>query len=487
MPSGANRPPHWEAAAVAREIVAELVDEVLWTGPQQVRIRASTHKKVEAVTRNADSLPHAMAVVRALNGHQDLTRIQLRQLACSFYRRPFYRYSEWPKGQRQHLRKALVPVGRLRRRLQELFLQGVHSKPPFVQQLLRTRATNALGNREPVGSPYECGMERAYTQMQRMRAKRGWPPLRWVEDPQKWWPAHRDQARAPEDTVPGERLPEYLEWYAEQLEEPHNFMTLYDLEAMVLMLPEKPSVILYTPHGGRMTAMTFGPPPKRGVRPYELVWSGDDAVQFAPVVLSADVERATILAKQCVPPCGCRDLTGPDRFRSGMLRSHVGYAEAALRDAGLEPTAELMGVELGVAAEVAAAMQQQIRCEDFRSYDLEHEQRQLAGARKRKRDRTAHAVVGVKLRCMVSGRRTELRHRVEYLGSRDEAPLDAPFERTGRTMSDFRRLIDALGKRLHRPPLVNEVAAETGHDVATARALFLAFLEDNPYTGFEFV
>lgn len=487
MHAGATRPPQWEAAAVAGDLVTEMVEEALWAVPQEVRIRASTHKKVEAVTRNADSLPHAMAVVRALHGRQDLNRRQLRQLACSFYRLPFYRYSEWPKEEQQYLRQVLAPKGLLRHRLQELFVQGVHTKPPFVQQLLRTRATNKLGNREPVGSPYECGMERAYRQMQNMRAQRLRPPLRWVEDPRQWWPAHRDQAKAPKGTVPGERIPEYLEWYAEQLDEPRNFMTLYDLEAMVLMLPEKPSLILYTPRGGRMTAMTFGPPPKRGVAPYELVWSGDDSVQFAPIVLSADLKRATALAKQFVPQYGCRDLTGPDRFRSGMLRSHVGHAETALRDAGFEPTAERLGMELGVTAEVAAAMRTQIECEDFRDYDLDHECRQLAGVRQRKRERTAHAAVSVKLRCMVSGRRTELRHRVAHRSGRDEAALDSPFARTGRTMLEFRKQMDELGERLQRPPLVHEVATEIREDIKTARALFLAFLEEVPYTGFEFL
>lgn len=480
------RPPHSEAVAVAAELVADVVEAALWAAPQPVRIGRSTHKKVEAITRNAESLPHAMAVVRAMHGRQDLDRRQLRRLASSFYRRPFFRCDELPEQQQQHVRDVLCPKGLLRRRLHELFL--AHPKPLFVQQLLRQRPIDEMGRRAPVGSPSECGMERAYAQTQRMRAQRGLRPLRWVEDKRQWWPSHRDQSKMPEGKVAGERLPEYLEWYAEQVEQPHNFMTVYDLEAMVLMLPERPSLILYTPPsraGGRMTATTFGPPPRRGVPPYELVWSGDDSVQFAPVALLKDLHWATRLAERLAPRQRC--LTGPDLFRSGMLRSHVSHAESALRDARLEPTAERLAEELGVTAEVAAAMLVQIECEDFGSYDLDGERRQLVGQRRRKRERTALDAVGLKLACVANGRRTELRHRVERRAGRDEAPLDSPFERTGRTMVDFALQIDALGARLQRPPLVAEVAAEVGEDVQTARALFLVFLEENPFTGFEYL
>lgn len=481
---GGARPPHSEAVAVVAELVTDLVEAALWAAPQPVCIGSSTHKKVEGITRNAESLPHAMAVVRAMHGRQDLDRQKLRRLASSFYRRPFFRCDELPEKQQQYVRNVLCPKGLLRRRLHQLFLE--HRKPPFVQQLLRKRPFDEFGRRAAVHSPNECGMERAYTQMQRMRAQRGLRPLRWVDDERN--PSRRDHPKTPKGKAAGERLPEYLEWYAEQVEQPYNFMTLYDLEAMVLMLPERPSLILYTPSsraGGRMTAMTFGPPPQRGVPPYELVWSGDDSVQFAPIVLMKDLRWATRLAERLAPRQRC--LTGPDLFRSGMLRSHVSHAESALRDAGLAPTAERLAKELGVVAEVAAAMLLQIEREDFGRYDLDSEQRQLAGQRKRKRERTAFGAVGLKLRCIVNGRRTALRHRVERRDGRDEASMDAPFERTGRTMVDFARQMDVLGARLQRPPLVEEVAAEIGEGVDTARALFLAFMEENPYTGFEYV
>lgn len=487
---GGARPPHSEAVAVAAELVADLVEAALWAAPQPVRIDRSTHKKVEAITRNAESLPHAMEVVRAMHGRQDLDRRQLRRLASSFYRRLFFqcffRRDELDEAQQQYVRDTLRPKGLLRRRLGELFMTD--EKPLFVQQLLRKRPIDEMGRRARVDNPSECGMERAYVQMQRMRAQRGLPPLRWVEDKRQWWPSHCDQSKMPKGKVAGERLPEYLEWYAEQVEQPHNFMTLYDLEAMVLMLPERPSVILYTPSsraGDRMTATTFGPPPQRGVQPYELLWSGDDRMQFAPVALLQDLHWANRLAERLAPQQRC--LTGKDLFREGMLRSHVSHAESALRDARLEPTAERLAEELGVTAEVAAAMLVQIECEDFGSYDLDDERRQLVGQRKLKRKRTAFGVVTLKLKCVAKGRCTKLCHRVERRAGRDEAPLDAPFERTGRTMVDFALQMDALGARLQRPPLVAEVAAEIGEDVKTARALFLVFLEENPYTGFEYL
>lgn len=475
-------PPHMmanaEASVAVADLVNELVERAMWAVPPPVAIRASTHKQVGAVTRNADSLPHAMAVVRALRGHKNLDRRQLRQLASSFFRLPYFRYSDWPKESRSLLQRAYKPTGAMADRMTALF--PLHTKPPFVQQLLRSRPADEFGNKLPVTDLYEYGMDRAYQQMQAKRRERKLADLRWLEDAKQWWPAHRDQYKAPKGVKYGQRLPEFLEWYAEQSEDPRNFLTLYDLEAMVWRLPEKPSLILYYREAGKVKAMTMGPPPLGGAMPYELMWSGDDSMQFVPIVPTDDLARANALSKEFGPQHRCRDLVGPDMFRTNVLRNHVARAEEALRDAGFDVTPERLADELGVSPETAAAMQTQIECEDHKDVDDDRERALFKGAKERKRQRTAHLAVSLKFRSIVDGRRKTVYHRVAYVPGKDEAPLRRPFEKAGLEPRAFKECLETLQTRLGRRALVGELASELSMDTETTRAMLLEHLEENP-------
>jgi hypothetical protein len=467
------------ATVVAEEILNGLLDDVLWRMKPTATVSKDTHTRLKG-TLNSDTLYHAVATARALRGHEDRSRSQLRELASNFYKRVYPRYEHGADPTKEFYKKVHAEPPATRARMNALFpLQG---DPPFIRGLHSQRPwTDEDGvKKAPPPTPHEYGLERAFSAMQQARRRDRCCDLQWNPDIKTWWPDWRDPKTAPKGmkVKPGQRMPEYLEWYAAQARDPLNFGTLYDLEALACKLPEKLGFLVHFEDDDKqIRAIGVGPAPKDGEEPYPLMWSGDDRCLFWAVAPKQQRVEAQAVADRMVPPYNFKDWKGSDLFRREITRSAFRDAIEAFADADVEPTATRLAERFGTTEARVRLMREQLKHDGLGYYDACEEEERHRVTRKLNLVRTRHAAVSVGFRVYdptiwtrspeeieeAYGKKRKgipgsmQRTREEYMEGRDEPSIHAPFKKHKMRARDVWDVSVTVGTALGRIPLVGEL------------------------------
>jgi hypothetical protein len=439
---------------VVRDVLDDLVDEVVHRNPRAL------HKKTDAtvkVTKTADNLYHAVATMRAMRGRTNLSRKDLRDLATFTLRKHAKPKDQWWPWQKEQM----TPSAELRQVLKTLFATTDNGiMPRFVAELTADRARDEDGRVPPPTSLRGHGMPRAMSRIQELRRRQRLPDLRFQPDRAKYlaedkWTAWRKRRReladreralwegygevldeeeelaSPEGKEFGGRSNEFHAWFCEQAASEQSFATFYELEALAWALPERVPIVVYHRRGGKVQPpIVLGPVLHREAdrEPYELMWCGDDAMLFLPIV-----PRSALDAFQAIADGLCEhgDWTD-DAFRT------MGVSRDVFRMGGPE-----LPVRLGIAAPDAASMAAQLNFEGFDDWMLEDGRAVLDAKLKRRRAEKESKTVTVKMLIKEDTQSfaapVAIRHRVERA---PDAVDVGDAVRAGRALDEYGRLSD---------------------------------------------
>ena len=253
----------------------------------------TSHAAIALPNKHADGFYRSIAIIRRLRGTEETNPIVSEQTLYKdrtplvLRRRAIYWLLNRNNAQRNNFLNA---TARLK------------SKPPIFRMFLLDR--KQMSPKDPnyeKYTPYQLGMFRAKTIMDKRREDAGYQPFNFT--------VNTVDEKPPTDV----KKQSLIEAYAESQAQPSSWPTLYDVEALSFALPEKAQIHLYKNSGNTEPGSSSNGKPKfvqdwnktqpiiigpetSSAEPYRLLWSADRTMRFRPLVPIAKLQTANELA-----------------------------------------------------------------------------------------------------------------------------------------------------------------------------------------------